>query len=78
MRGIDRERGEDGEDPVVEHALELVAMGLLQILPGRDPDPARVEQRLHVVFEELHLCRDQFLRARPDHVDLRPRAHTVR
>ena len=53
-------------------------MGLLQILPVSDPDAARVEQRLHVVLEELHLRRDQLLRARPDGVDLLPRAHAVR
>ncbi len=78
MRGIDRERGEDGKDPFLEHALELFALGLLQVLPVRDPYPARVEQRLHVVFEELHLRGDQLLRAFPDRVDLLPRAHAVR
>ena len=78
MRGIDRERGEDRKDPFIEHAAELLALGLLEVLPVRDPYSARMEQGLHVVFKELHLRGDQLLRAFPNSVDLISRAHAVR
>ena len=54
---------------------ELVALGLLEVVPVGDPDAARMEHGLHVVLEDLHLRRDELLRAFPDRVDLLSRAH---
>ena len=38
MTGVDRERGEDREDPVLELLDHVLAVVLVEVVPGREPD----------------------------------------
>ena len=41
MTGIDRERGEHREDPVLELLVHVLAVVLVEVVPRREPDADR-------------------------------------
>jgi hypothetical protein len=59
LPGTDGERGQDGEDLALEHALQLLELRRVEILDLGDDDPLALEGRLQVTLPELGLLVDE-------------------
>jgi hypothetical protein len=66
MRGIDRERREHREDPRLEHARELAALGGLELLEAAQADPEVAQPREQILAQDLVLARDCSITSGPD------------
>ncbi len=61
VRGVDRQRGEDGEDLVGEQPAQLRALVLGQLVPAEDVDALLLEGRLDLVSVDLGLHVEQLV-----------------
>src|SRR5699024_10936071 len=59
MRGVDRQRGQDREDPVVEQCAQLLLLLASQICPPQDLDPLFDQRRQQLVVETGRLREHQ-------------------
>ena len=69
MRGIDRERGEDGEDAVLERVAQRGAVVGVELGPIEEVDADVLERRGDVLREDRRLALDQLPRLVADRAD---------
>ncbi len=77
MGGVHGERGEDGEDLLGEISGQPYLLGLVQIRPTDDRDAFGGKGGKHCLEKDLGLATCEFLCARRDQCELRPRRQPV-
>ena len=78
VRGVDRERGEYREDPVVEHPRQLRLRVGVEVVPRRERDSGVLEGGRDLLRERGGLARHQLLDPRPDRPELFDLVEAVR
>src|SRR5579875_3852648 len=75
---VDRQRGENGEDPLVEHVHQLAAVPFVQSLPAGEPHSGPGQGGDHLAEEDLALASQQLLHLGADVPQLLLRGAAVR
>src|SRR6478672_7244130 len=60
--GLDRERGEQGEDPVGEEVVQRFPVVLVEVVPAHEADALVLERRAYVVLEDAGVLLHQLVR----------------